>query len=79
MVFQRTNIAVPEVPDDAKRPVLPREMGRPEVALMREEKSEGPTPNALSLEPASPAEVVTNANVLVQRVAALSVVPSLGW
>ena len=72
MVFQRINIAVPEVPDDAKRPVLPREMARPEVAHLREE-SEGPTTNALSLEQASPTEVVTNANVLVQRVAALSV------
>jgi hypothetical protein len=71
MVFQRTNIAVPEVPDVAKRPALPREMARPEVAHSTEE--EGPTTNALSPEPASPTEVTTNANVLVQQVAALSV------
>jgi len=71
MVFQRTNIAVPEM-DDAKQPVPVREMARPEIAPLRE-APEGPTTNALSLEPESPTEVVTNVNLLVQRVAALSV------
>jgi hypothetical protein len=72
MVFQRTNIAVPEVPDDTKRPVPLREMARPEVTHLQE-ATEGPTTNASSLEPESPMEVVTNTNVLVQQVAALSV------
>jgi hypothetical protein len=78
MAYQRTNPALPHAPEDASanpelRLALMREVARQDDTHLRSEpESPDRSEDASPPEPEGSSEVVSSANVLIQRVAALS-------